>query len=130
MPPSSLTSLKVSIFCGLPSSVTSKSFCVRSATGVAFVVGDDDVDANEIDAGAEGRRRRRLLLIRGWLLCRRLLLRRLLAALRLGRRGRGLLWLLTALRLGLRLLSVARDFQAKQQGGSGGDDGSHPTSHT
>ena len=34
VPPSSLISLKVSIFCGLPSSVTSKSACFRSATGL------------------------------------------------------------------------------------------------
>ena len=52
-PPSSLTSLKVSIFCGLPSSVTSKSAWLQIGDRVAVLVGDDDVDADEVDAGAE-----------------------------------------------------------------------------
>ena len=99
-----------------------------------------------------------LLLIGGWLLTLGLLPRRLLrlgrrGLLWLGRRG--LLRLLPALRLGLLPAfalggyqarfgeatpkpalragaggRVAGDSQAKQQGGSGGDDGSHPTSHT
>ena len=54
-PPSSSMSLNVSIFCGLPSSVISKSACLRSATGCAVLVGDDDVDADEVDAAAEDR---------------------------------------------------------------------------
>ena len=53
--PSTLTSLNVSIVCGLPSSVTSKSSCVRSATGLPSLSGHDDVHAHEVDAGAEGR---------------------------------------------------------------------------
>ena len=52
---STFTSRKVSTVCGLPSSTTSKSACVRSVTGIALLVGDDDVDANEVDAGAEHR---------------------------------------------------------------------------
>ena len=77
---------------------------------VALVVGDDDVDADEIDAGAENRRR--------------------LAA------GSGVVcgcggccaWLAAAAAVAVergRLLP-----EDEQQGGPGGDDGAHPTSHT
>ena len=49
------TSRNVSTVCGLLSSATSKSSAVRSVDRVAVAVGDDHVDAHEVDAGAEDR---------------------------------------------------------------------------
>ena len=86
-PPSSVMSLKVSIFCGLSLSVTSKSLWLQVVDRIAVLVGDDDVDADEVDAGAEDRRLRRVWRWRGgW---RRLRLRRLaVRRRRLSLRGR------------------------------------------
>ncbi len=52
----------VSTACGTPSSVISKSSIVRSVDRLVAALGHGDVDAHQIGAGPEDRRRRLLLL--------------------------------------------------------------------
>ena len=58
------TTLNESIVCGLPSSLTLNSSCFRSSTGLPWRSVMIDVDADEVDAGADAAAAAAILLLR------------------------------------------------------------------